>query len=105
MVQGSPCGSERFWDSLQDHGWGSLLSVFHPSGNKQDVPRFEEEFLVDKNEARNSKICDWMWHMSGSHGWSFETCQKSATLGYSQLEMVKHMYILYCGFTAHLAQV
>jgi hypothetical protein len=31
--------------------------VFYSSGNQQDVSRFEEEFLVDKNEARNSKVC------------------------------------------------
>jgi hypothetical protein len=30
--------------------------VFYPSRNQQDVSRFEEEFLVDKNEARNSKV-------------------------------------------------
>jgi hypothetical protein len=33
------------------------LTVFYSSGNQQDVPRSEKEFLVDKNEARNSKIC------------------------------------------------
>jgi hypothetical protein len=31
--------------------------VFYSSGNQQDVSRFEEEFLVDKNEVRNSKVC------------------------------------------------
>jgi hypothetical protein len=31
--------------------------VVYPSENQQDVPRFEEVFLVDKNEARNSKVC------------------------------------------------
>jgi hypothetical protein len=31
--------------------------VFYPSGNKQDVSRFEEDFLVDKNEVRDSKVC------------------------------------------------
>jgi hypothetical protein len=31
--------------------------MFHPFGNEQDVSRLEEEFLVDKNEARDSQIC------------------------------------------------
>jgi hypothetical protein len=31
--------------------------VFHRSGNRQDVSRFEEEILVDENEARDSKVC------------------------------------------------
>jgi hypothetical protein len=31
--------------------------VFYPSGNQQDVSRSEEEFLVDKNEARDNKVC------------------------------------------------
>jgi hypothetical protein len=31
--------------------------IFYSSGNQQEVSRFEEEFLVDKNEARNSKVC------------------------------------------------
>jgi hypothetical protein len=31
--------------------------VFYSSRNQQDVPRFEKEFLVDKNEVRNSKVC------------------------------------------------
>jgi hypothetical protein len=32
--------------------------IFYSSGNQQDVSRFEEEFLVDKNEVRNSKVCE-----------------------------------------------
>jgi hypothetical protein len=31
--------------------------IFYPSGNQQDVSRFEEIFLVDQNEARDSKVC------------------------------------------------
>jgi hypothetical protein len=31
--------------------------VFYPFGNQQDVLRLEEEFLVDKNEARDSVVC------------------------------------------------
>jgi hypothetical protein len=31
--------------------------VFYPSRNQEDVSRFEEEALVDKNEARNRKVC------------------------------------------------
>jgi hypothetical protein len=57
MVQGPSRGSEGLGASLQDHGQGPLLTVFYSSGNQQDVPRFEKEFLVDKNEARNSKVC------------------------------------------------
>jgi hypothetical protein len=38
--------------------------VFYSSGNQQDVLRFQEEFLVDKNEARNSKVCVRVLHMS-----------------------------------------
>jgi hypothetical protein len=30
--------------------------IFYSSRKQQDVSRFEEEFLVDKNEARNSKV-------------------------------------------------
>jgi hypothetical protein len=30
--------------------------VFYSSGNQLDVSRFEEEFQVDKNEARDSKV-------------------------------------------------
>jgi hypothetical protein len=43
--------------SSQDHEWGSSLSVFYPSGNKQDVSRLQEEFLVDENEVRDSEVC------------------------------------------------
>jgi hypothetical protein len=57
MVQGPSRGSEGLQASSQDHGQGPLLTIFYSSGNQQDVPRFEEEFLVDKNEARNSKVC------------------------------------------------
>jgi hypothetical protein len=56
MVQGPPCGSKGHRASLQDHGRGPLFTVFYPSGNQQDVSRFEEEFLVDENEARDSKV-------------------------------------------------
>jgi hypothetical protein len=70
MVQGSPCGSERFRALPQDHGWGSLLLVFYQPGNQQDVPRFED-FLVDKNEERNSKVrvskCDTCWRVKANH--------------------------------------
>jgi hypothetical protein len=31
--------------------------VFYPSGNQQDVSRFKEEFLLDKNEVRDSEVC------------------------------------------------
>jgi hypothetical protein len=31
--------------------------VFYRSGNQQDVSRFEEEILVDKDETRDSKVC------------------------------------------------
>jgi hypothetical protein len=31
--------------------------VFYSSGNEQDVLRFEEKFLVDENEARDSEVC------------------------------------------------
>jgi hypothetical protein len=31
--------------------------VFYPFGNQQDVSRFKEEFLVDKNEARDNEVC------------------------------------------------
>jgi hypothetical protein len=30
--------------------------IFYPSGNQQDVSRFEE-LLVDKNEMRDIKVC------------------------------------------------
>jgi hypothetical protein len=76
MIQGSSCGSERFRASPQDHGWGSLLSIFYPSRSKQDVSWLKEELLVDENEARDSEVCDWMWHMLKSQEWSFETSWK-----------------------------
>jgi hypothetical protein len=57
MVQEPSRDSEGLGALPQDHGRGPLLTVFYSSGNQQDVPRFEEEFLVDKNEARNSKLC------------------------------------------------
>jgi hypothetical protein len=31
--------------------------VFYPSGNQQDVSKFEEELLVDMNEAGDCKVC------------------------------------------------
>jgi hypothetical protein len=105
MVQGSSCGFERFQTSSQDHGWGSLLSIFYPSGNQQDVPRLEEEFLVDKNEARDNEVCVWMWHVSKSQDRSFETSRKSTTHEHSWVEMEKHLYGLHCGFTAHIVWV
>jgi hypothetical protein len=65
MVQGPPCGSEGLWASPQGDGWGSLFAVFYPSENQQDVSRFEE-FRMDKNEVRDSKVYIQMWHMSKS---------------------------------------
>jgi hypothetical protein len=29
--------------------------IFYPSGNQQDVSIFEEQFLVDENEVRDSE--------------------------------------------------
>jgi hypothetical protein len=66
MVQGSSYDSEGFWDSTQDHGWGSLLLVFYPSEINQDVSRFAEELLVDKYKARDSQISGWVRNMSKS---------------------------------------
>jgi hypothetical protein len=57
MVQGPSRGSEGLQALSQDHGRGPLLTVFYSSRNQQDVSRFEEEFLVDKNEVRNSEVC------------------------------------------------
>jgi hypothetical protein len=54
--------------------------IFYPSGNQQDASRSEEEFLVDKNEARDSKVCVQVWHLSNSQGRSFKTHRKPATL-------------------------
>jgi hypothetical protein len=102
MVQGWPYGSEGLWTSPQDHGWGSLLSVFYPSENQQDVSRFEEKILVDENEARDSKVCIRVWHMSKSQGWSFETHWKPTTNEHSWVEMEKHLFGLHCGFASHL---
>jgi hypothetical protein len=87
MVQGLPCGSKGLRASPQNHEWGSLLSVFYPPGNKQDVSRLEEEFLVNKNEVTDSEVCGWMWHMSKSQSRSFEARQKSATLEHFWMEM------------------
>jgi hypothetical protein len=30
--------------------------IFYPSENQQDVSRFEKEFLVDQDEAGDSKV-------------------------------------------------
>jgi hypothetical protein len=57
MIQGPSHGSEGLQASLQHHGRVSQLMVFYSSRNQQDVSRFKEEFLVDKNEARNSEVC------------------------------------------------
>jgi hypothetical protein len=105
MVQGSPCGSEGLWASLQDHGWGLSLMVFHPSENQQDVSRFEEEFLVDEDEVRDNEVCVRMWHLLQSQGRSFETHQKPTTLEHSWVEMRKHLYGLHCGFASYIVWV
>jgi hypothetical protein len=105
MVQGPSRGSKGFWALPQDHGWGLLLMVFYPSGNQQDVSRFEEEFLVDKDEARDSNVCVPMRHLSTSQDRSFETRQKPTTLEQSLVEMGKHLYGLHRGFASHLAWV
>jgi hypothetical protein len=57
VVQGLSCGPKELRASPQDHGWGSLLEILYPLRNQQDVPRFEEEFRVDKDEERDCKIC------------------------------------------------
>jgi hypothetical protein len=36
---------------------GALLEILYPPQNPQNVSRLEEEFLVDKNEEGNHKIC------------------------------------------------
>jgi hypothetical protein len=105
MVQGSSCGSKELWASPQDHVRGSLLTLFYPSGNQQDVSRFEEEFLVDKNEARDSKVCVKMRHLSMSQGRSFETRRQLTTLEHSRVEIGKHLYGLHRGFASHLTWV
>jgi hypothetical protein len=103
MVQESLSGPKRFWALPQDRGRGSLLSVFYPFGNQQNVSKLEEEFLVDENEVRDSEVRGWMWHMSKSQGQSFETSRKLATLEHSRVEMEKHMYGLHWGLprTSH----
>jgi hypothetical protein len=40
---------------IMDEAHRSRYSI-HP-GDQQDVSRFEEETLMDKNEARDNKIC------------------------------------------------
>jgi hypothetical protein len=57
--------------------------VFYSSRNQQDVSRFEEEFMVDKNEARDSKVCVRMQHLLMSEGRQFESRQKPTTLEHS----------------------
>jgi hypothetical protein len=79
--------------------------VFYPSGNQQDVSRFEEEFPVNKDEARDSEVCVQMRHLSKSQGRSFESCRKPTTLEHSRVEMAKHLYRLHRGFALHLARV
>jgi hypothetical protein len=76
--------------------------TFYPSGNQQDVSRVEEEFLVDKNKARDSKVCVQKRHLSISQGRSVETHWKPTTLEHSRVEMRKHMYGLHCGFASHI---
>jgi hypothetical protein len=36
---------------------GALLEILYPPQIQQNVSRLEEEFLVDKNEEGNHKIC------------------------------------------------
>jgi hypothetical protein len=105
MVQGPPSGSKGLQASPQDHGWGSLLQVFYPSRNQQDVSRLEEEFLVDKNEERNYEVCVRMWHRSKSQSWSFETSWKSTTVEHSWVEMEKYLHGFHRGFAPHLVWV
>jgi hypothetical protein len=104
MVEGPSRGSEGLWASPQDHEWGSLLTVFYPSGNQQDESRFEE-LLVDKNEARDSRVCVWVWHLSKSQSWPFETRRKPTTLEHCQVEIRRYLHGLHCGFVSHLAWV
>jgi hypothetical protein len=105
MVQGLSRGSEGLWASSQDHGWGPLLTVFYSSGNQQDVSRFKEEFLVDKNEARDSKVCVQVWCLSEGQSWPFETHRKPTALEHSLVEMGRHRHLLHWGFTLPLAWV
>jgi hypothetical protein len=105
MVQELSCGSDGLWAPLQDHGRGPLVTIFYSSGNQQDVSRFEEEFLVDKNEVRDSKVCARVWHLSEGQSGSFETHRKPTTLEHSWVEMGEHLHRLHCGFTSHLARL
>jgi hypothetical protein len=82
-----------------------LLTIFYPSGNQQDISRFEKEFLVDKNKVRDSKVCVQMRHLSISQGRSFETHQKSTTLEHLRVEMEKHLYGLHRELASHLVWV
>jgi hypothetical protein len=66
--------------------------------HKNRVWQLEEEFLVDKNEVRDSEVCGRMWHMSKSQNRSFEAGQKSATLEHSRMEVGEYLYGLHCGF-------
>jgi hypothetical protein len=79
MVQGPSRGSEGLWASPQDHGWAPLLTVLYPSGNQQDVSRFEEEFLVGKDEEREiAKYvpeCDTCRRVKADHLRSAENLQ------------------------------
>jgi hypothetical protein len=74
--------------------------VFYPSGNQQDVSRFEEKFLLDKDE-----VCVRMRHLSTSQGRSFETRQKPTTLEHFRVEMGRHLHGLHYGFASHLMWV
>jgi hypothetical protein len=105
MVQELSCGSDGLWAPSQDHGRGPLVTVFYSFRNQQDVSRFEEEFLVDKNEVRDSKVCARVWHLSEGQSGSFETRWKPTTLEHSWVEMGEHLHGLHCGFTSHLARL
>jgi hypothetical protein len=97
MVQGPSCSSEGLRASPQDHGRGPLLAIFYSFRSQQDVSRFEEIFLVDKNEARDSKVYVRMQHLSMSQGQSFKTHRKPTTFEHSRVKMRKHLYGLHRG--------
>jgi hypothetical protein len=68
-----------------------------------NIPYIRERTRCIKTWIRNSQVCGRMWQMLESQGLPSEIHWKSTTFEYPRVEVGRHMYVLHCGSTSHLA--
>jgi hypothetical protein len=60
--------------------WSPQFGLFYPSKVHQNVPRPQNQILVERNEKVYSSACSTMWHLPAKQGRASETCRTAPTL-------------------------